>query len=82
MYNIHVVSVNFVMAMFLFDSMIRIKEIGIKKIAEGLLIFLIFASPVLVWKFSNSQVDIGLDGDPRADGLMKDLDLSVLAGVA
>ncbi|EKE13716.1 MAG: hypothetical protein ACD_12C00853G0001 [uncultured bacterium] len=61
MYNIHVVSVNFVMAMLLFDSIIRIKEIGLKKIIERLMIFLIFASPVLVWKFSNSQVDIGLD---------------------
>ena len=61
MYNIHVVSVNFVIAVFLFDSVLRIKEIGIKNLTKQFIIFLIFASPVLVWKFSNSHVDIGLD---------------------
>lgn len=61
MYNIHVVSVNFVIAMFLLDSLLRIKEIGIKNFFNRLLIFLFFASPVLIWKFSNSHVDVSLD---------------------
>lgn len=61
MYNIHVVSVNFVMAMFFFDSILRIKEVGIKNLIKQFLTFLLFASPVLIWKFSNSHVDIGLD---------------------
>lgn len=61
MYNIHVVSVNFVVAMFLFDSILRIKKVGIKNLIRQFFVFLLFASPVLIWKFSNSQVDIGLD---------------------
>ncbi len=61
MYNIHVVSVNFIVAMFLFDSLLRIKEIEIKNIIKRLMSFLIFSSPVLIWKFSNSHVDVGLD---------------------
>jgi hypothetical protein len=60
-YNIHVVSVNFIMAMFLFDSLIRIKEIGVKNILIRSIVFFLFASPVLLWKFGNSHVDIGLD---------------------
>jgi len=61
MYNIHVVSVNFVLAMFIFDSLLRIREIGFKNLIKQFLAFLLFASPVLIWKFSNSHVDIGLD---------------------
>ena len=61
MYNFHVVSANFIIAMFLFDSLIRIKEIGIRNLIKQVLIFLLFASPVLIWKFSNSHVDVGLD---------------------
>jgi len=54
MYNLHVISVNFVLAMFLFDSFLRWKKIGFKKIALNIIIFLIAASPVLLWKFSHS----------------------------
>jgi len=61
MYNIHVISVNFVLAMFIFDSLLRIREIGFKNFIKQFLTFLLFASPVLIWKFSNSHVDIGLD---------------------
>ena len=61
MYNIHVVSVNFVVAMFIFDSLLRIKEIGIINIIKRLITFFILASPVLIWKFSNSHVDVGMD---------------------
>ena len=61
MYNIHVVSVNFVLAMFIFDSLLRIREIGFKNLIKQFLAFLLFASPILIWKFSNSHVDIGLD---------------------
>ncbi len=61
MYNLHVISVNFVLAMFLFDSLFRIKEIRFKNLIKQFLTFLLFASPVLIWKFSNSHVDVGLD---------------------
>ncbi len=61
MYNIHVVSVNFIITMFLFDSLLRIKEIGVKNLIKQFFVFLFFASPVLIWKFTNSHVDLGLD---------------------
>ncbi|EKE15463.1 MAG: hypothetical protein ACD_12C00008G0002 [uncultured bacterium] len=61
MYNLHVISVNFLLAMFIFDSLLRIREIGIKNFIKQLFTFLLFASPVLIWKFSNSHVDVGLD---------------------
>ena len=61
MYNLHVISVNFVLAMFIFDSLLRIKEVGAKNFIKQFFTFLLFASPVLIWKFSNSHVDVGLD---------------------
>lgn len=61
MYNIHVISVNFVLAMFIFDSLLRIRVVGFKNIIRQFFTFILFASPVLIWKFSNSHVDIGLD---------------------
>ena len=47
--------------MFLFDSLLRIRSIGILNFLKRLITFLIFASPVLIWKFSNSHIDIGLE---------------------
>lgn len=61
MFNFHIISVNFVIAMFLLDSFVRIKEVGIKNIIYRLVIFLFFASPVLIWKFSNLSTETVLD---------------------
>lgn len=58
MYNFHVVSVNFAMIMIVFDSILRFKDVKLKNILFGLLIFLLFALPVLIWKFSNSKIDV------------------------
>jgi len=61
MYNFHVVSVNFVLAIFFFDLFLRIKFINVKKTLYSLLSFAVTASPVLIWKFSNSGVDTKLN---------------------
>lgn len=61
MYNFHVVSVNFVLIMFLFDLILRFSKIDLKKYIAGIILFVVFASPILIWKFSNSSVDVGLD---------------------
>ncbi|MBN1886510.1 MAG: hypothetical protein JW850_00915 [Thermoflexales bacterium] len=50
LFNLHVVSVNFVMAMLLLDSVLQIRAIGWKNLLGGLGLFVLFASPVLVWR--------------------------------
>lgn len=60
LYNLHVVSVNFVLAMFLFDSIIRFRNIGWKKICASLGLFVIFALPVLIWKSKLSPIDVSI----------------------
>ncbi len=50
MYNIHVVSVNFVLAMFGLACLLEFRRIGIKKILLSAALFLVSAAPVLLWK--------------------------------
>src|SRR4030042_2925303 len=50
MYNLHVVSVNFVLAMFLFDSVLRLKKVGLKNLIMSMFLFFLAASPVFIWK--------------------------------
>jgi hypothetical protein len=59
-YNLHVLSVNYVMAMILFDAVVRIRQIGLKNIVAGLAIFIIFALPVLIWRAGNGSLDLSL----------------------
>ena len=61
MYNLHVISVNFVLFMFLFDSLIRFKNFGFKKIVLNLFIFALSSSPVLFWKLSDSGLGLTVD---------------------
>ena len=60
MYNLHVVTVNFVLAMFLLDCALEYKRIGIKNILLGLATFVLAALPVLVWKANAGPVDFSL----------------------
>lgn len=60
MYNFHILSVNFVLAMFLFDSMIRLRIISTKKLFFSILGFLVAALPVLYWKSTTSKLDLSL----------------------
>ena len=60
MYNLHVVSVNFILVMFGLSCLLEFSRIGIKKIVLGGFIFLIAALPVLAWKAGNDPIDFSL----------------------
>ena len=61
MYNLHVISVNFVLFFFIFDSIIRIKRIGVRRLLVHLIFFIIAALPVLIWKFNSTPVGFAAD---------------------
>lgn len=60
MYNLHVISVNFVLAMFLFDCIIEWRRIGWRNIVLGIMLFIVAALPVLIWRLIGSPVDFSL----------------------
>jgi hypothetical protein len=60
MYNIHVVSVNFVLAMFGLACLLEFRRIGFKTIVFSALVFLVSATPVLLWKMGGSPIDFTL----------------------
>lgn len=60
MYNIHVVSVNFVLAMFGWACLMEFKRIGLRRILFGTALFLICALPVLLWKAGGDPIDFTL----------------------
>ena len=63
MYNIHVVSVNFILAMFGLACVLEFSRIGFRKILPGIAIFILAALPVLLWKASGDPVDLSLRPD-------------------
>lgn len=54
MFNFHVISVNFLMAMILLDMVLRLKEVGVGRFLKHIGVFLVGAAPVLIWKFTQS----------------------------
>lgn len=58
MFNFHVISVNFVMGMIMFDILLRLREFGFGRLLKHLLVFVISASPVIIWKLSESGVGL------------------------
>jgi hypothetical protein len=60
MYNLHVISVQFVLAMFLLDAVVEVKSVGWRRLAAGLIVFLIAALPVLFWKLTGTPVDFAV----------------------
>jgi hypothetical protein len=60
MYNIHVVSVNFILAMFGLACLLELRRIGLRNLALSALLFLASAAPVLLWKASGDPVDFSL----------------------
>ena len=54
MFNLHAISVNFLMAMILFDMVLRVREYGVRRIIKTLLVFVVGALPVIIWKLSQS----------------------------
>lgn len=60
MYNLHVLSVNFVLVMFLFDFVLEIRKVGWRNILSSVGMFLAAAAPVLIWKMGDAPVDLSL----------------------
>ena len=60
MYNVHVVSVNFILAMFGLACILEFSRIGFGKILSGLAVFIVAALPVLLWKVGGDPVDLSL----------------------
>ncbi len=55
LYNLHVLSVHFVLAMFMLDFVVEFRKIGWKKILNSILVFILAALPVLLWKMQDSS---------------------------
>ncbi len=60
MYNLHVISAQFVLAMFLLDAVLEFGQLGLRNLVLGLLLFGLAAAPVLIWKFQAAPVDLTL----------------------
>ena len=61
MYNLHVISVNFILFMLLFECVVQFrKNGGWRTIILGISAFVIGALPVLIWKLSGTPVDLTL----------------------
>ncbi len=60
MYNLHIISVNFVLGMFLFDFFLEFRAIGWRPILFGLMVFVVTALPVLIWKLDGPPTDFSL----------------------
>lgn len=63
LYNLHVLSVHFVLALFALDFVLEYKKVGWKKIINCLVVFVIAALPVLLWKLQDSGTEIHLEPD-------------------
>lgn len=50
LFNLHALSASFVFVMIIFDNLNRLRKIGVKTTIINLLIFLISALPVLIWR--------------------------------
>jgi hypothetical protein len=61
LYNLHVLSVNYVLAMFVFDFILEYRKIGWKKILNCVGVFILAALPVLLWKLQDSGTEIHLE---------------------
>jgi hypothetical protein len=55
LYNLHVLSVNYVLALFMFDFVLEYRKIGWKKILNCLVVFILAALPVLLWKMQDTS---------------------------
>jgi len=58
LYNFHALSVHFFAGMLFFDILVRIKKVGIGLFLRSLFVFVLFASPVLFWKFGHSGISL------------------------
>lgn len=60
LYNLHALSVNFVLAMFLLDCVLEWRKVGWRTIILSVVFFVAAALPVLIWKLSGPSGDWGV----------------------
>lgn len=60
MYNLHVISVNFVLGMLLFSCLAEWRKVDWLQVVVGMGGFVVAALPVLLWKMSGSGIDLSL----------------------
>jgi hypothetical protein len=58
MYNLHVLSVNFVLVMFLLDTVLRIREMGWRRATISFGMFVVGALPILYWRANSTPIDL------------------------
>lgn len=56
LYNLHAISVHFILAMMGLDLLVRIRQVGVMQLVKMGTAFLVGAMPVLYWKFSTSGI--------------------------
>lgn len=61
MYNLHVISVNFALAMILLASLRDLHAVGWRNVLGGIVLFVIVALPVLVWRAISPPVAVRPD---------------------
>ncbi len=59
-YNIHAISVHFVLALFSFDLLIRYRLASFKKLIPAAVVFIIGALPLLIWRFGSGGLDLSI----------------------
>jgi len=74
--NIHVIYVGFAVAMILFDVLMRLPDVGWKNLLKGAAFIIIAASPVLLWRWGSTPIDLQVRPD-----VLKLVSSALLAGV-
>lgn len=62
-YNFHALSVHFVLALFVFDTLLIDRLKGVFKLLKMLPIFVVAALPLLIWRFGSQGVGLSIDRD-------------------
>jgi hypothetical protein len=65
LYNLHVISVQFVLSMFLLHSVLTWRTLGVRRLAAGLALFGLGALPVLLWKLGSSGTPVDFSARPE-----------------
>ncbi len=65
LYNLHVISVQFVLCMFLLHSALAWRAIGWRRLAAGLALFVLGAAPVLAWKLGSAGTPVDFSARPE-----------------
>jgi uncharacterized protein DUF6798 len=60
LYNLHAISTNFALGMILFDCLVEWRRVGWRTPIVGMIVFIIAALPVLLWKLGGPGGDFSL----------------------